>query len=87
MRGPSRRRSLSPWLFAIALLITTLTWSHEGEAVCQMAPPQDAIECFTDSSGICCVVLEHHGEDECYAAYCMEYHTCAWAVLLKPECK
>ncbi len=82
-RQPSRGRSL---IMAVALVVTSLGWSAETSAVCQLAPPEDSIDCFSDSHGTCCIVHWVHGEEECVAAYCMDYQTCAWELFFKAGC-
>jgi hypothetical protein len=69
----------------IALLtdvVTSLAWSSETAAVCQLAPPDDVLTCASDSSGTCCLVQHDHGEGQCLVGYCMDFNTCAWELII-----
>ena len=71
---------------AIALVIASLAWTEDTTAMCHVAEPEDAIDCFYEDFGQCCVVQEFHDGDECYVAYCMEFDTCSWQALFSLGC-
>ena len=85
--GPLRRLRWSPrWLVATAVILLSLGWSLPTVAVCQVAPLENARECFSDSSGKCCVVVFDTPQGVCAGAYCFEYDECEWKTLIPVEC-
>lgn len=86
------KRAISPGVssgvrgLTLAALLLALGWSTETTAVCQIAPPQDSVDCFYDSSGQCCITLETRGEQTCAIGYCMDFTTCTWEAIIELGC-
>jgi len=83
---PRRLRSSARWFVATAAILLGLGWSVPTVAVCQVAPLENARQCFSDSSGKCCVVVFDTLQGVCAGAYCFEYDECEWKTLLPVEC-
>ena len=73
-------------LVVTAAIVLGLGWSLPTAAVCQLAPLEDVKECFSDPSGVCCVVVFHTAEGKCAGAYCQDYDVCEWKVFIPVEC-
>ena len=86
--NPWRRRAR--WgrsvVMSLALVVTSLAWTSQTAAVCQLAPPDDVVTCSSDSSGTCCLVQQDHGEGQCLVGYCMDFNTCAWELIIHLGC-
>jgi len=85
--GPPRRLGWSArWLVATAAILFGLGWSLPTVAVCQVAPLENVKECFSDPSGVCCVVVYDSPEGTCAGAYCLQYDMCEWKTFIPVGC-
>lgn len=85
--GPPRRlRWSARLLVATVAILLGLGWSLPTVAVCQVAPLENVKECFSDPSGVCCVVAFDTMEGRCVGAYCLEYDVCEWKVFVPIGC-
>ena len=72
-------------IFNIAL-ITSMLFSIQTLAICQIARLDNVKECFSDPEGECCVLVYKKEGKKCAAAFCQEYNECSWEVLIPEEC-
>lgn len=70
----------------ILSLIALLGIAAPTSAVCQIAKPEHATECFSDPSGECCIVAFDQGDATCVGAVCYEYDQCSWEELIPIRC-
>jgi len=72
-------------IFNIAL-ITSLLFSIQTLAICQIARLDNVKECFSDPSGECCVVVYEQDGQSCAGAFCQSYDRCGWEVFIPVQC-
>jgi hypothetical protein len=67
----------------IMTLFVVLAFTQSVNAMCYMAQPQDARECYQDSEGVCCVIVT----ENCVEAMCYNFDTCEPYTLIRKSCR
>ena len=77
--------SMKKIIFILSLIVL-IALTGRTIAVCQIAKPEHATECFSDPSGECCLVAFDQEGALCVGAVCYDYGQCSWEEFIPIRC-